>query len=126
MCASGRPRFFIALVDAAGGAPNALFLVLLLLETVVARSVQNLHTTCVGPRLLASLLRLDPAKPTTTTKERLPLVSVAAVDGAAIGGGAELATSCDFRVAGPEASVRFVQVKVCRSKVEKYLIRARF
>lgn len=50
-------------------------------------------------------------------KGRLPLISVAIVDGAAVGGGAELATCCDFRVAGPESVIRFVQAKVraCRS-----------
>lgn len=50
-------------------------------------------------------------------KGRLPLISVAIVDGAAVGGGAELATCCDFRVAGPESVIRFVQVKVgaCRT-----------
>lgn len=45
-------------------------------------------------------------------KDRLPLISVAAIDGAAIGGGGELSTACDFRVAGPECNIRFVQVKV--------------
>lgn len=45
-------------------------------------------------------------------EDRLPLISVAAIDGAAIGGGGELSTACDFRVAGPECSIRFVQVKV--------------
>ncbi|CAM9536332.1 unnamed protein product [Pylaiella littoralis] len=49
---------------------------------------------------------------TLTRLKSLPLISVAAVDGAAIGGGAELCTSCDFRVAGPESSIRFVQVKM--------------
>ncbi|CAM9859444.1 unnamed protein product [Ectocarpus sp. 12 AP-2014] len=49
---------------------------------------------------------------TLTRLRRLPLISVAAIDGAAIGGGAELATSCDFRVVGPESSIRFVQVKM--------------
>lgn len=45
-------------------------------------------------------------------EDRLPLISVAAIDGAAVGGGAELSTSCDFRVAGPESRIHFVHVKV--------------
>lgn len=53
-------------------------------------------------------------------EDRLPLISVAAVDGAAIGGGAELCTSCDFRVAGPESSIRFVQVKVQQYRPVRY------
>jgi ethylmalonyl-CoA/methylmalonyl-CoA decarboxylase len=39
----------------------------------------------------------------------LPLLSVAWVDGPAIGGGAELLTACDHRVLGPRARVRFAQ-----------------
>ncbi|GMH71747.1 hypothetical protein TL16_g05733 [Triparma laevis f. inornata] len=39
----------------------------------------------------------------------LPSVSFAAIDGAAYGGGAELATCCDFRVLAPAAKLRFVQ-----------------
>ncbi|XP_045160119.2 ethylmalonyl-CoA decarboxylase-like [Mercenaria mercenaria] len=42
----------------------------------------------------------------------LPLVSVAAIDGHALGGGAELATACDFRIMKPTAKVGFVQVKL--------------
>ncbi|CAM9342552.1 unnamed protein product, partial [Hapterophycus canaliculatus] len=49
---------------------------------------------------------------TLTRLRSLPLISVAAVDGAAIGGGAELCTSCDFRIASSDSSIRFVQVKM--------------
>jgi len=42
----------------------------------------------------------------------LPIVSVAVLGGAAIGGGAELATACDFRVASPSASIHFVQSRL--------------
>ncbi|MCB9758703.1 MAG: enoyl-CoA hydratase/isomerase family protein [Alphaproteobacteria bacterium] len=42
----------------------------------------------------------------------LPLISVAVIEGAAIGGGAELATACDLRVMGEGAILRFVQAKL--------------
>jgi ethylmalonyl-CoA/methylmalonyl-CoA decarboxylase len=42
----------------------------------------------------------------------LPLLSVAVVQGAAFGGGAELATAADLRVAGPNARVRFVHSRL--------------
>lgn len=42
----------------------------------------------------------------------LPLVSVAAVDGAALGGGAELLTACDHRVASADARIGFVQARL--------------
>ena len=47
-----------------------------------------------------------------TRLRRLPLVSVAAIDGAAIGGGAELATATDWRLLAPGARVQFVQARM--------------
>jgi ethylmalonyl-CoA/methylmalonyl-CoA decarboxylase len=40
----------------------------------------------------------------------LPLISVASIEGAAIGGGAELSTCCDFRVMASDATVQFIHV----------------
>eukprot|EP00123_Amoebidium_parasiticum_P005798 comp16901_c0_seq1/m.15430 comp16901_c0_seq1/g.15430 ORF comp16901_c0_seq1/g.15430 comp16901_c0_seq1/m.15430 type:complete len:320 (-) comp16901_c0_seq1:471-1430(-) len=42
----------------------------------------------------------------------LPQVSVAAIEGAAVGGGAELTTSCDFRVVADNAFIHFVHAKM--------------
>jgi len=42
----------------------------------------------------------------------LPQVSVAALGGLALGGGAEIATASDFRVAHPDASIHFVQTRL--------------
>ncbi|XP_070196391.1 ethylmalonyl-CoA decarboxylase-like [Littorina saxatilis] len=42
----------------------------------------------------------------------LPLMSVALLEGVALGGGAELATACDLRVMTDSARVGFVQVKM--------------
>jgi enoyl-CoA hydratase/carnithine racemase len=39
------------------------------------------------------------------------MVSVAVVTGAAVGGGAELTTACDYRVLSSDAKIQFVQVK---------------
>ncbi|XP_066274347.1 ethylmalonyl-CoA decarboxylase-like [Branchiostoma lanceolatum] len=46
---------------------------------------------------------------TLTELHRLPLISVAAIDGPAIGGGAELCTATDFRVMTERADIKFVQ-----------------
>jgi len=48
----------------------------------------------------------------TTRLRQLPLVSVSVLEGAAVGGGAELTTCTDFRVATARASISFVQVKM--------------
>ena len=48
----------------------------------------------------------------TDTLKELPSVSFAAIDGAAYGGGAELATCCDFRVLTDTAKIRFVQAQM--------------
>ncbi|XP_077546179.1 ethylmalonyl-CoA decarboxylase-like [Haemaphysalis longicornis] len=42
----------------------------------------------------------------------LPLISVALVEGRALGGGAELTTACDFRILVPGAEIQFVQVRM--------------
>ena len=43
---------------------------------------------------------------------QLPLLSVSAIEGHAIGGGAELATATDWRVMAPSAQLRFVHAKM--------------
>lgn len=45
---------------------------------------------------------------TLTRLQRLPLISVALVQGKAIGGGSELCTACDFRLMTEESEIRFV------------------
>lgn len=42
----------------------------------------------------------------------LPLISIALIEGAALGGGMELATACDFRVATSTAKAGFVHVRI--------------
>jgi ethylmalonyl-CoA/methylmalonyl-CoA decarboxylase len=49
---------------------------------------------------------------TLTRFRRLPLVSVACIEGGAYGGGAELATACDFRLMSSSAVIQFVQARM--------------
>ena len=49
---------------------------------------------------------------TLTKLLNLPLLSVALVEGLALGGGAELTTACDFRLMSSNAKIGFVQVKM--------------
>ncbi|EFX63258.1 hypothetical protein DAPPUDRAFT_335707 [Daphnia pulex] len=46
---------------------------------------------------------------TLTRLHQLPLISVALIQGKALGGGAELATSCDFRLFTEKGEIGFVQ-----------------
>ncbi|XP_068179208.1 ethylmalonyl-CoA decarboxylase isoform X2 [Antennarius striatus] len=45
---------------------------------------------------------------TLTRLHRLPLISVALVEGRALGGGAELTTACDFRLVASSSVIQFV------------------
>ncbi|KAH9185267.1 hypothetical protein AeNC1_012758 [Aphanomyces euteiches] len=47
-----------------------------------------------------------------TRLRRLPLVSVAVIEGAAMGGGAELATACDFRLVSQSSTIQFVHARM--------------
>lgn len=42
----------------------------------------------------------------------LPVLSVAAIDGLAVGGGAELITACDYRVGASRGAIHFVQSRL--------------
>ncbi|XP_071964582.1 ethylmalonyl-CoA decarboxylase-like isoform X2 [Antedon mediterranea] len=44
--------------------------------------------------------------------QQLPLISVAAIDGRAMGGGAEITTSCDFRIMTEGSVIQFVHRKL--------------
>uniref|UniRef100_M4BH35 Uncharacterized protein n=1 Tax=Hyaloperonospora arabidopsidis (strain Emoy2) TaxID=559515 RepID=M4BH35_HYAAE len=49
---------------------------------------------------------------TLTRFRRLPLVSIACIEGGAYGGGAELACACDFRILEKQAVIQFVQARI--------------
>lgn len=79
------------------------------------------HTFCSGGdlktvRALGNSIsgeKMSSVMQTTLTKLlNLPLLSVAFVEGLALGGGAELTTACDFRLMSSTAKIGFVQVKM--------------
>ena len=57
-----------------------------------------------GGRMMSTLM-ID----TLTRLRKLPFVTVSAIEGFAIGGGAELTTATDYRLASNQAKIRFVQ-----------------
>ena len=69
------------------------------------KTVENMPST--GGFTMATLM-----SEATTRLMQLPLVSVSVLEGAAVGGGAELTTCTDFRVATARASISFVQVRM--------------
>src|SRR5690606_20731644 len=54
----------------------------------------------------------DDARQALDELEALPLVTVAAINGVAMGGGVELALACDFRIAHVDASLSLPQVRM--------------
>ncbi|XP_008430317.1 ethylmalonyl-CoA decarboxylase isoform X2 [Poecilia reticulata] len=65
------------------------------------------ETFCSGSDLNAVRAISNP-QDALTRMLRLPLVSVALVEGRALGGGAELTTACDFRLMAPGSVIQFV------------------
>lgn len=82
------------------------------------------HTFCSGGDLTQIKHFLDPVnggnvsnymQDTLTRLFRLPLVTLAVIEGRALGGGAELACACDFRAMSTSAVFGFVQAKLAVS-----------
>jgi len=88
-------------------------------EIVVDASIGGSRDATLPRRLLESLGRL------TLRVRRLPSVTVAAVNGAAIGGGCGLACVCDLSVTHADAKVGFPEVDLglCPAVVAPWLVR---
>ncbi|XP_006834745.1 PREDICTED: ethylmalonyl-CoA decarboxylase isoform X2 [Chrysochloris asiatica] len=63
---------------------------------------------CGANNTFSSGSDLNAVKALGTPEKRLPLISVALIQGRALGGGAEFITACDFRLMTPESEIRFV------------------
>lgn len=55
---------------------------------------------------------VDRLRATFTAMENLPMPTIAAIDGVALGGGLELALACDLRVAGVESKIGLTETKL--------------
>ena len=70
------------------------------------KTVQNMSDTC-GAYYISTLMHDNLRR-----FERLSLVSVALIEGKAIGGGAEVVTACDLRVFSSTAQIGFVHARL--------------
>ena len=55
---------------------------------------------------------VDSLRSTFQEFSKLPMVTIACVDGICLGGGLELALSCDFRIGGQKTKLGFPEVKL--------------
>ncbi|XP_033126124.1 ethylmalonyl-CoA decarboxylase-like [Anneissia japonica] len=69
-------------------------------------SMQELKTAQAGTMMCLFMQN------TLSRLQRLPLISVAAIDGRAMGGGAEITTACDFRIMTEDSMIQFVHRKL--------------
>lgn len=69
-------------------------------------SMKSLTTSNEG-RQMSSLMQ-----DTLTRLANLPVITVALVEGRALGGGAELTTATDFRIMSPDAEIQFVHMRM--------------
>ena len=69
-------------------------------------------TELVGKSLRTHKLELEHGQNTFALRERLPMPSVAIINGYALGGGLELAMACTFRLATPNARMGLPEVKI--------------